>query len=142
MSPGQPPLACSPATMPTNPSHSRFSLRRLAAAIGGELRLASLPPVDGAATLSSRIVFAPEAVQGGVIFWDLSAPFSRSLRHPEEIFLSGAIGMISARQIEPWAGGFAIHIVDHHRAMVIAQQVARQQLFKSFLPRPTPLASR
>jgi hypothetical protein len=82
-------LAYSPATISTNPANSPFSIYQLATAIGGELHLADLPPVDGATTLSGRIVFTPAAIQPGVIFWDLSAPFSRYLHRPEEIFLGG-----------------------------------------------------
>ena len=135
-------LACSPATMSTNPLQSPFSIRQLATAIGGELRLADLPPVDGAITDAGRIVFTPAAIQPGVIFWDLWPPFSRQLHRPEEIFLEGASGIVSARRIEPWAGGFAIHVLDHHRAMTVARQLARQQLFASAAPVPTPIASR
>ena len=135
-------LACTPATMSTNPFPSPLSLRQLAVAIGGELRLGDLPPVDGVITLSGRIVFTPAAIQTGVMFWDLSPPFSRHLHHPEEIFLGGATGIVSARRIDPWAGGFAIHVLNHHRAMTIARQLARQQLFSSSAPLPTPLASR
>ena len=135
-------LACTPATMSTNPFPSPLSLRQLAVAIGGELRLGDLPPVDGAIALSGRIVFTPAAIQPGVMFWDLSPPFSEHLHRPEEIFLGGATGIVSARRIEPWAGAFAIYVLNHHRAMTIARQLARQQLFSSSAPLPTPLASR
>ncbi|MDP7206679.1 MAG: hypothetical protein QGH11_13985 [Pirellulaceae bacterium] len=120
--------------------HLPLSVRQLADALHGTVRLGQLPPLDGLATTAERVVFTPLAAQPGSLFWDL--PTSPSLYFPEEAFLRGATGVISPRRIEPWAGGYTIQVTDLCRSERIARQLARYQLLHSTASPTVLLASR
>ena len=111
--------------------HLPLSIRQLANALHGTVRLGQLPPFDGLATTAKRVVFSPCAAQPGTLFWDLPTFPSASMCFPEEAFLRGATGVISPRRIEPWAGRYAIQVTDLARAEKVACQLARYQLFHS-----------
>ncbi|MEE2686451.1 MAG: hypothetical protein VYB09_09075 [Planctomycetota bacterium] len=120
--------------------HLPLSIRQLADALRGTVRLGQLPPLDGLATTAERVVFTPHAAQPGSLFWDL--PTSPSIYFPEEAFLRGATGVISPRRIEPWAGRYAIQVTDLGRAEKVACQLARYQLLHSTASPTALLASR
>jgi hypothetical protein len=122
--------------------HLPLSIRQLAHALHGTVRLGQLPPLDGLATTAERVVFTPHAAQPGTLFWDLSTFPSASIYFPEEAFLRGATGVISPRRIEPWAGRYAIQVTDLARAEKVAYQLARYQLFHSVASASTLPASR
>ena len=125
-------LAYSPTpTARTKTMHLPLSIRQLANALHGTVRLGQLPPLDGLATNAERVVFTPYAAQPGTLFWDLSTFPSASMYFPEEAFLRGATGIISPRRIEPWAGRYSIQVTDLARAEKVAYQLAHYQLFHS-----------
>ena len=118
--------------------HFPLSIRQLAAALRGTVHLGQPPPLYGLATVTHRIVFIPQAIQCGTVFWDLSPLCCASMCFPEEAFSRGAVGVISGRRMEPWAGQFAIQVTDHARSLQIARQLARHQLCHS-VPADSPL---
>ena len=91
----------------------------LAEIIGGQLVLASLPPLAGPYEPVRRIVVESREVRSGDVYWGLAAPGYDGSHLAEDALLRGAFGVVvSGRHIEPWAGRFSILVPDANRALV------------------------
>jgi|SRR5262245_747782 len=81
----------------------------LAELTGGQLHLASMPPLDGVLARIGRIVLSPSSINAGDIFWQLTYQPGNI----ETAFFRGALGVVSSgRRIEPWPGRFCLQVDD------------------------------
>jgi len=95
----------------------------LAGIVGGELVLGSLPPLGGRLEPVSRIVTDLSQLGEGDVFWALNPDVPA-----DWAFASHALGVISSRPVEPWAGRFAIHVQDNGQALArVADWAVRMQ---------------
>ncbi|HEX5104842.1 MAG TPA: hypothetical protein VFV87_13570 [Pirellulaceae bacterium] len=84
-----------------------LSIHDLVQFTAGQLRLASMPPLEGAWVQVPRIVLDSRLVERGDLFWRVE---------PQECdtqlaYLRGAIGIVTdGRQVEPWPGTFSLHV--------------------------------
>ena len=92
---------------------------KLAEIVQGPLTLGTMPPLGGEWEPVRRVVFESATVDRGDVYWDLSnctsVPGASGVA--EEAFARGAVGVVSSRYIEPWAGAFSIQIADAHHAL-------------------------
>jgi len=111
----------------------QLHLQDLVEFTGGELRLASMPPLAGELTPIDRILLKPSAIEPGDVFWCLVA----SRCDVELAFFRGAIGVVCAtRGANPWPGRFVLLVDDPISALQsfvdgLTQQLAlgNQKLF-------------
>ena len=90
-----------------------YSIGTLAATLGGQLSLGSMPPLDGEATPVGRIVSDTRTLEPGDVFWALVGPKFNGADFADEAFARGAAGVVVAgRQVEPWAGRWSLQIDD------------------------------
>lgn len=102
------------------------SVDDLAKATRGQLRLAVMPPIDGAFTCLNRSVGHSSQVRPGDLYWDFSSA-SRRNSLVEEAFARGARGVVSQRTVEPWAGSFALKVDDVSLAVEQGVRLASQR---------------
>lgn len=97
---------------------SGLSLRELHAAIGGQLALATLPPLGGCSVPLGRIVTALDQITPGDVYWDVENRRASRDWNAEEAFFRGAQGVIcSGPRPEPWAGRFTLEVADPAAAL-------------------------
>ena len=104
--------ASSPATT------CEFCLEELAEIVGGELRLASMPPLGGDCEPVDRVVF--DAYQAGPrdVFWETPTTNGSSRPRAEQAFSRGALAAIVQRGgVEPWAGRCVIEVCDARQSL-------------------------
>jgi hypothetical protein len=86
----------------------------LAELSGGQLHLATMPPLEGVLARVRRIVLSPDSIDQGDVFWQLT-------HQPGDIetaFLRGASGVVASQApSEPWPGRFCLHVDDSIAAL-------------------------
>jgi UDP-N-acetylmuramyl pentapeptide synthase len=108
----------------------------LAEIIGGQLVLASLPPLAGPYEPVRRIVVESREIRAGDVYWGLTAPGYDGSHLAEDALLRGAFGVVtSGRRIEPWAGRFSILVPDANRALAELAQCLPQGRRRSRIAR-------
>jgi hypothetical protein len=81
----------------------------LAELTGGQLQLASMPPLDGVLARIGRIVLSTASIEQGDVFWQLTYQPGNI----ETAFFRGALGVVfTGRRIEPWPGRFCLQVDD------------------------------
>lgn len=102
-----------------------ITIAELAALVGGELQLASMPPLGGTHEPAGRIVSRLSEVQAG----DVYAAADDVDYAVEEAYARGACGVIVERSpLAPWAGRFAVLVSDVETAwqkLVVAARTRR-----------------
>src|SRR4051794_9574973 len=98
------------------------AIRQLHEAIGGRLRLASLPPCHGEATRVHRIVTDSRMVQRDDVFWALPGSRADGADFVAEAYGRGASGVVVARYVQPEPGTWSLEVADANTALV---QLAR-----------------
>ena len=103
----------------TGPVASELCVGELAQIVGGQLRLASMPPLGGELEPLGRFVSEDQPIgPGDVVFVGLGRRDCGSRSMPDEFYARGALGVvISGRQVEPWAGRFSLCVDDTPRAL-------------------------
>ena len=120
----------------------RLCIGDLAEIIGGQLVLASLPPLAGPYEPVRRIVVESREVRAGDVYWGLTAPGYDGSHLAEDALLRGAFGVVvSGRHIEPWAGRFSILVPDANQALVELAQCLPRGRRPSCAARERPLTS-
>jgi hypothetical protein len=100
-------------------------LQDLAEFTGGEVRLASMPPLAGELTPIDRILLKPSAIEPGDVFWCLAADRCDI----ELAFFRGAIGVVCTnRAANPWPGRFVLLVNDAVAALESLVEGLSQQL--------------
>ena len=85
-----------------------WCLQDLADLMEARLVLGRMPPVAGAWTPITRVVFAATEVEPGDLLWCLDAG-----RCDEELaYFRGAAGVVTQKAIEPWPGRYALCVSD------------------------------
>ena len=93
-------------------------VRDIVEIVGGEVRLGSLPPLDGEMQPVDRIVTDCRHVRPGDVFWAASNSGNHGADFAELAFSRGATGVVvSGRRVEPWAGKFCIQVGDTDEAL-------------------------
>ncbi len=102
---------------------------KLARAIRGSLNLGGMPPLGGEMQPVRRVIIDSRTARPGDVFFDVPAiRASGEGCWPEEAFARGAAGVVSSvRNLEPWAGAFAIHVDDPQLALLRLARRARSQ---------------
>lgn len=101
-----------------------WSIRDLATACQGRLKLGAMPPVGGELEPVGRIIADLNALRSGDVYWELGG---RQRPFAEEAFARGALGIVvSGRHVEPWAGKFAIDVDCTRQALERAAHAARR----------------
>ncbi len=86
--------------------------------IHGQVRLGAMPPLAGMLEPIGRIVVDPHEIQPRDVLWTFAARRLPYTWPADEAFARGAMGVVgSKRNIEPWAGGFVIHVDDPQAAL-------------------------
>ncbi|MCA9206381.1 MAG: hypothetical protein KDA59_25185 [Planctomycetales bacterium] len=96
---------------------NHLCIGELAAAIGGQLNLGSMPPMGGVWEPIRRITSHLEEVGPGDLFWAIDSDEwddSRSgVAQAQQAFFQGAQGVVAdGVNVEPWAGGYSIRVED------------------------------
>ncbi len=94
------------------PEVADLSLGQLHEILGGQLRLAQMPPLDGEATPVGRVVTDSRQIKPGDLFWALNGPHHQGADFACEAMMRGASGVIASRAVEPWDGRWALHVAD------------------------------
>lgn len=82
-----------------------LSIHDLVQFTGGQLRLASMPPLEGAWVQVPRIVLDSTLVERGDLFWQVNPQGCDT----QLAFLRGAFGIVTGgRHVEPWPGTFCL----------------------------------
>ena len=90
-----------------------LTLAQLRDITGGRLRLAAMPPRDGELAQVGPIVTDSRRVQADTVFWGLKGARYDGACFAEDALVRGAAGVVVAgREIEPWAGRWAISVDD------------------------------
>jgi hypothetical protein len=86
-----------------------LSIQDLVQLTGGQLRLASMPHLEGAWLQVPRIVLDSRLVERGDLFWRVEPQACDT----QLAFFRGAIGLVTdGRQVEPWPGTFCLQVRD------------------------------
>jgi hypothetical protein len=80
---------------------------------GGQLCLASLPPLEGVCGRVPRIVLDSQLVERGDVFWSIDPQGCDT----QLAFLRGAAGVVCGRPVEPWPGTFSLRVDDAVEAL-------------------------
>jgi hypothetical protein len=92
----------------------QLHLKDLVEFTGGQVRLASMPPLAGELTPIDRILLKASSIEPGDVFWCLGA----SRCDIELAFFRGAIGVVSTnRAAHPWPGRFVLVVNDSVSAL-------------------------
>ena len=119
-----------------------ISIQDLVNFTGGQLHLASMPPLDGAWVLVPRIVLDSTLVERGDVFWQVEPQDCDT----QLAFFRGAVGIVTdGRVVEPWPGTFSLTVenaVDSLDRLVEALEMGRAEEPPSrFLPDQAPAAA-
>src|SRR5262245_227932 len=95
-----------------------LTLAQLRDITGGRLRLAAMPPCHGELAQVGPIVADSRRVQAQTVFWALKGPRFDGACFAEDALVRGAAGVVVAgREIEPWAGRWALAVDDGLEAL-------------------------
>jgi UDP-N-acetylmuramoyl-tripeptide--D-alanyl-D-alanine ligase len=94
-----------------------LTLSRLHEIAGGRLRLATLPPRHGEATLVREIVTDSREVRKGNAFWGLAGTRFDGAAFADEAFSRGAAGAVVGRYVQPPPGCWSLQVDDAQRAL-------------------------
>jgi hypothetical protein len=98
----------------------QLHLKDLVEFTGGQVRLASMPPLAGELTPIDRILLKASSIEPGDVFWCLGA----SRCDIELAFFRGAIGVVSTnRAAHPWPGRF-VEGLSHQLILADGQEFA------------------
>ena len=104
--------ASSPATT------CELCLEEIAEIVGGELRLASMPPLGGECEPVDRITFDAHGAGPRDVFWETPTTNGSSRPRAEQAFSRGALAAIVQRGgVEPWAGRCVIEVCDARQSL-------------------------
>ena len=93
-------------------------LRELVDVVHGELIMGAMPPLEGDLTPIIAVSLNSREIDNHDLFWGILGKHHDGSRYAEDAFRQGAIGaVVSNRQIEPWAGRFAIRVDDSQQAL-------------------------
>jgi len=91
----------------------QLTLAQLRNITGGRLRLAAMPPRDGELAHVGPIATDSRRVQADTVFWGLKGARFDGACFAEDALVRGAAGVVVAgREIEPWAGRWALSVDD------------------------------
>jgi UDP-N-acetylmuramoyl-tripeptide--D-alanyl-D-alanine ligase len=94
-----------------------LTVKQLHEIVGGRLRLASLPPRHGEATLVRRIVTDSRELTKGDTFWGLAGTRFNGAAFAEEAFSRGAAGAVVGKYVQPWPGCYSLQVDDAGQAL-------------------------
>lgn len=103
-----------------------LSIRDLVSVTGGRLVMSSLPPLGGSLEPIESVSFDSRKCGKGSLFWSLTGTTScmpswascSDETFADHAFSNGALGVVvTSRPIEPWAGGFALHVKENAEAL-------------------------
>jgi len=90
---------------------------QLAQTIGGDLKLGTMPPLGGTHEPVGPITTDTNGITEASLFWACTSSNLGRGAAAEEAFSRGALGVVTDRHIEPWAGRFAIQVDNPNRAL-------------------------
>src|ERR1051325_674040 len=86
--------------------------------LGGRLRMATLPPRDGEATLVEHVVTDSRRAEAGDVFWALAGEKRDGADFAEDAFNRGASGaVVGGRYVQPRPGCWCLQVDDGQRAL-------------------------
>lgn len=86
--------------------------------LGGRLRMATLPPRDGEATLVRQVVTDSRRVEPGDVFWALPGQNGDGALFVEDAFDRGASGaVVSGRYVQPRPGCWCLEVEDAQQSL-------------------------
>ncbi len=94
-----------------------FTLRQLREITAGQLRLGAMPPRHGETTHVGPVVTDSRRVQAEMTFWALRGPRFDGSCFAEDAMVRGASGVVTQRDVEPWAGRWSLRVADGSRAL-------------------------
>ena len=112
-----------------------LSIHDLVQITAGQLRLAAMPPLEGAWVQVPRIVLDSRLIERGDLFWQVEPQDCDS----QLAFLRGAVGVVTdGREVEPWPGTFCLQVanaIESLAELIDALQMGRlAQIPERFLP--------
>jgi UDP-N-acetylmuramoyl-tripeptide--D-alanyl-D-alanine ligase len=106
----------------------QLTLAQLRDITGGRLRLAAMPPRDGELAHVGPIVTDSRRVQADTVFWGMKGARFDGACFAEDALVRGTAGVVVAgREIEPWAGRWALVVDDGLSALWRLAAWYRQQ---------------
>ncbi len=99
-----------------------LTLEKLHEIVGGRLRLATLAPRHGEATLVRRVVTDSRHVQSGDVFWGLRGTRFDGAGFALDAFARGAGGAVVSKYVQPWPNCWSLQVHDSQQAL---HQLAR-----------------
>lgn len=103
------------------------TLAQLRDITGGQLRLGAMPPRHGDSTHVGPIVTDSRRIQSEMVFWGLCGPRFDGSCFAEDALVRGASGVVTQRDVEPWAGRWSICVADSLRSLWALAHWHRQQ---------------
>ncbi|MBI3838999.1 MAG: UDP-N-acetylmuramoyl-tripeptide--D-alanyl-D-alanine ligase [Planctomycetia bacterium] len=95
-----------------------LTLRKLHEIVGGRLRLATLAPRHGEATLLEHVVTDSRQVQKGDVFWGLAGTRFDGGSFAEEAYSRGATGVVvGGKYVQPWPGCWSLQVDDGQKSL-------------------------
>jgi len=106
----------------------QLTLAQLRDITGGRLRLAAMPPREGDLAHVGPIVTDSRRAQADTVFWGLKGARFDGACFAEDALVRGASGIVVAgREVEPWAGRWALSVDDGLAALWRLAAWYRQQ---------------
>jgi UDP-N-acetylmuramoyl-tripeptide--D-alanyl-D-alanine ligase len=94
-----------------------LTVTKLHEIVGGRLRVATLAPRHGEATLVRQIVTDSRQVQKGQTFWGLAGTRFDGGAFAEQAFSRGAAGAVVGKYVQPWPGCWSLQVDDAQQAL-------------------------
>jgi UDP-N-acetylmuramyl tripeptide synthase len=106
--------------------------------VGGDVALGLMPPLAGRLEPIRRLVVDSSVARPGDVYWALCGPGFDGAMTAEEAYARGALGVVvSSRQVEPWAGKFALRVANTNHALTV---LAEYEQVRRSARRQRPLA--
>ena len=94
-----------------------FTLAQLREITGGQLRLGGMAPRHGETTHVGPVVIDSRRAQAEMTFWALRGPRFDGSCFAEDALVRGASGVVTERDVEPWAGRWSLRVGDGLQAL-------------------------